>query len=386
MISRLIRKNLFIKSAILIVVLNGILSGGYYILYRIKFLQNITPLYFAIILLDIAIIYIVLFYISISLPFSVILDQIKSLLTGRRYNKLFTERIDEIGVVAHFFNEMTKSLENVSKDIQEKRRMSEELGIAARIQKSILPDHIPSFKDLTFIAKSKPAAEIGGDTFDFTKNGDNTFFFIGDSTGHGTPAGLVMMMVHTLLMTFSNMYNTGYEVIYNTNKYLKPLLNSIMFMTLTLFRFNHIERKLYWVGAGHLHIIVYKSSQKKCIIEKSGGIALGMIADNSKLIKEQNLDFEPNDMLVVYSDGVTEAKNIYGELFGLNHLVELIEQNAGKKTMEDILDIITTEIAEFAENHIQEDDMSIILCKFGQELGMSTDTRSIVWDVKSSRL
>ncbi|KKP36271.1 hypothetical protein A2483_00460 [Candidatus Peregrinibacteria bacterium RIFOXYC2_FULL_33_13] len=378
---KIFKTTLLAKFALIIIIITGAFTIGYYLAYDSNLLKTFPPLYFTAILIIFALLNFLLIYEYISKPFKVVLLEIKALLTGRKYKKIYTERFDEIGIIAHFFNQMTKSLEKASSDIKDRRRLSAELDIASKIQKETLPKNVPDTTDLTIIAKSKPAGEIGGDCFDFAHNKDNFYFFISDVTGHGIASGLIMMMGHTLIMTFAKMFSTGYEVLFQTNKFLKPLMSSIMFITLTLVRWNQTDKKLYATGAGHEHIIVYQTKNKKCFVEKSGGIALGMIEDNSKIIKEREIPFEKGDLLVLFTDGITESKNIYGELFGLQRLLDIIEENAEQKQTEEIFDIITEKLQNFTENHIQEDDMTIILCRYNKENSISPEINTIQWKI-----
>ena len=194
----------------------------------------------------------------ISYPLNRILNEVKALLTGKQYNRIYTKKIDEIGVIGNFFNEVTRSLERVSGDIKEHRRISSELNIAQKIQRDLLPKASPDIPGLEIIAKTRPAAEIGGDSFDFITKNDQTFIYIGDVTGHGIPSGLVMMIVYTLIHTFSDLVETSHQLLTQVNKYLKPRIKATMFMTMVMLRWHHPTKSLFYTGAGHETMIHYK--------------------------------------------------------------------------------------------------------------------------------
>ncbi|MBI5754819.1 PP2C family protein-serine/threonine phosphatase [Candidatus Peregrinibacteria bacterium] len=315
-------------------------------------------------------------------PLNGILLEVRALLTGRKYNKIFTQRIDEIGIVAHFFNEVTGSLERVSHDIRDQRRMSAELDIASKIQKDILPKEAPAIFGLTVLAKTRSAAEIGGDSFDFINGEQNTFIYLGDVTGHGVPSGLVMMMVDTLIHTFADIHDKADHILIDTNKYLKPRLSNTMFMTMVMFRWNHMARKMYVAGAGHENILVYRQAEHACRVERTGGIALGMVPDISKIAVEREISFEADDLLVIYSDGITEAKNISGEMFGLERLRAIVE-SCGEDglSLTQSFQRLSDAFAHFTNKHVQEDDMSIIFMK---QKGITDEHvfESIEWDAR----
>lgn len=313
--------------------------------------------------LGMSVLYLIFMYVEFIRPVKIILHEMKALLTGKRYRRIVTRRVDEIGVVAHFFNEITRNLEQISTDLNEHRRMTKELDIAHQIQQNLLPKSAPDIEELDIIAKTKPADEIGGDSFDFMETENDLFFYIGDVTGHGVPAGLVMIMVDTLLDTFIDKGMNTKDVLTNTNKYLEPKISSTMFMTMVMFRWDKKNKKMYYTGAGHEHIIVYRHDTHKCETFVSGGIALGMVPDNSDMMNEKGIEFLPGDALVLYSDGITEGENSKGELYGLQRLQKASERFCNLPSANLIFEGVSKDFSKFIEGHIQDDDMSIMVIR-----------------------
>ena len=297
-------------------------------------------------------------------PLRTILIEMKLLLTGKSFHRIYTKRTDEIGILGHFFNEITANLEKISHDLKEHQRNSEELNLAQKIQRDLIPREAPAIPNLEITAKTKSAAEIGGDSFDFMPQEKQTFFYIGDVTGHGIPAGLVMIMVDTLISTFAGMSENAKDLIVNVNKFLKPKLQPNMFMTMVMLRWQHEEKKMHFAGGGHEHILHYKASEGKCEAIMSGGIAVGMLPDSSAVVKEQELAFQEGDFLILYSDGITECKNMNGEQFGLERLTKSVETKAPSATStKELFDHVAQEVTVFVEEHVQEDDMTLIVAK-----------------------
>lgn len=301
------------------------------------------------------------FMYCIHWPLAKIFREMKALLTGRPYKKIFTHRFDEVGVLAHFFNDITKNIEKISVDVAEGKRMSSELSVGNDIQRKILPKEMPQVQGISVFGSTRPASEVGGDSFDvIPAPGGNTYVYVGDVTGHGVPAALIMIMVNTLIRTFSEIYSSGYDVIVNTNRILKQRIEPRRFMTCVLLRWNTREKKMYYTGAGHEHIMIYRKKEGKCDVRQTGGIALGMVPDVSKIAKEEPIPLEPGDFVVLYSDGIVEAKNIPGEMFGLNRLKVAVEQYAPTSTPEELFTNISKEFAVFVGDQIQEDDITLI--------------------------
>lgn len=297
------------------------------------------------------------------LPLSKIFHEMKVFLAGRLYKKIFTDRIDEVGVFAHFFNDITRHVEKIKYAIAEGKRMSEELSVGSDIQRKILPKEMPVIEGLSIFGNTRPASEVGGDSFDIIQTSSNTLVYVGDVTGHGVPAALIMIMVNTLIRTYSEIYSSGYDIITNTNRILKQRIEPRRFMTCVLLRWNNQENRLYYTGAGHEHILIFRKREDVCEVKQTGGIALGMVPDISKIVKEESIDLESGDYIVLYSDGIVEAKNIEGEMFGVKRLKESVEKHAASSTPEELFTHISKEFGFFVGDQIQEDDITLITIK-----------------------
>ncbi len=320
----------------------------------------------------------IIIYSLVGRPLKILTSQMKLLLTGRPYKKITTNRIDEIGIIAQFFNEITGNLETISGKLKEGQRMSSELEIASSIQRTILPSQSPEVPHLEVVAKSRPAVEVGGDSFDFIQRENATYFYIGDVTGHGAPAALIMMMVNTLLHTYSEMYSSAYDIIVNTNRVLKPRIKAAMFMTMLMLKWDHIAKKMTYVGAGHEHIIVYRNGTGELEANPSGGIALGMVPDNSKLVKEQEIPLGDGDMIVIYTDGITEAKNDKGEMFGLERLKETVKKYAVQYGPEGVSHHTALDFSQYVGNAEQADDITLMVLRYKEQKEAESD-KSTNW-------
>lgn len=347
-----LRQNILVSISLLILFLGGSLFG----------LAYFTDLYAGAFILFVIGTIIILF-IKLHLPLKKIIEEMKALLTGRHYRKIMTNKRNEIGVLAYFFNEVTTNLEKISGQMKEHTRIKKEVNTAQKIQKDILPEKAPKVPGLDIIAKTRPASEIGGDTFNFYPLENKTVMYVGDSTGHGIPAGIVMVMVDVLLSTFINMFPTAKEVMINLNKFLKPNLQATMFMTMIYMEWDH-KNEMTWVGAGHEYIVHVDTVNDKVTSIPSGGIAVGMLPDNTALVKEQKLVLNENDFLIVFTDGITEAKNVTGEIYGIKRLETVLKNSVTKEsTAEDIFNKIAIDVGRFMEGAYQLDDMTLFVVK-----------------------
>jgi sigma-B regulation protein RsbU (phosphoserine phosphatase) len=363
---RFIRKSIVNKSFLFLLLVGGGLYFGFFYLKKAGFsyLPSNWVLYG---ILALMIFIYLIFVFDIVLPTHRVTKQVKNLLTGKTFQKIKPTTIDEIGILTHFFNEITQDLEKISYDVKERRRMSSELDIASNIQRDVLPKEAPEAPGLDIVAKTRSAAEVGGDTFDFlqTNDGNQVFIYIGDVTGHGVPSGLIMMMVDTIVtsMVYQGV-NNGRDLITHTNNLLYPRISTRLFMTSVMLRWDKVNHKMFYTGAGHEHVLVYRKNSETVDSIPSGGIALGMIPDNSKIAKEVEIPLEIGDCIVLYTDGITEAKNHTGEMYGLEKLTESLKKHGYKPTGDTIFDGLTKDFSKFVGEYVQIDDITMIVIKY----------------------
>lgn len=336
-----------------------------YFLWAILFLMFFIPTCF--------------FYFKIHRPLQKITHEMKALLTGKNYRRILTSKTNELGLLAHFFNEVTRNLESISSDVQTHKRLQKELNSAQEIQQMLIPKTAPLIPNLEITAKTRPASEIGGDTFDFFQIHERNFLYIGDSTGHGIPAGIVMVMVDVLLETFLSIENRLTDILIKLNQYLKPHLKPSMFMTMILLEWLPKEHALKWVGAGHEHLLHIHAKDGHVDGIKAGGLAVGMLADNRPFIEEKTLSLAEGDFVVLYSDGIIEAKNIHGEIYGLPRLKTFLEGHAAANlSTQDLFERIAIDVGQFMQGYPQLDDMTLIVMKHVQG-GLQYTRESTDW-------
>lgn len=379
---KFIRKNLINKALLLFAVLTATVVVVGIVLNRMG-VSVVSLNLFLVILVAVFVFILLVFILDVMIPMNKVVTQIVNLLTGKNYKKVDPMTIDEVGVITHFFNEITHDLEKISYDIKERRRMSSELDIAAQIQKDVLPKEAPEMPGLDIVAKTRSAAEVGGDTFDFLMSPDanQLFIYIGDVTGHGVPAGLIMMMVDTLVTAMvSRGVTNGRDLVVNTNNLLTPRISSRLFMTSVMLRWDKAAQKMYYTGAGHEHILVYHKKDESVESIRSGGIALGMIPDVDKIAQEKEIPLEIGDSIVLYTDGITEAKNNTGEMYAVENLTASLKKHGYRPSAESIFDNLTKDFSSFVGEYVQVDDITMIVIKY---LGKDAATSKVKLEVST---
>lgn len=280
-----------------------------------------------------------------------------------------------LNYVLLFFSKTLNTLKNIKSEFIHGKEIKSEVDLAREIQEKLLTKKTLPVPSLLIAAKSKPAAEIGGDSYDVIEQGDNYYIYVGDATGHGVGAGFIMMMVNALISGYAKVTANGSQVLAYTNDIIKPRVKANLLMSLLLLRWNEKEKRLFMTGAGHEYLMIYKNSQKKCFKIKSGWVALGMTKNIHKLLKEREIAFEENDIAILYSDGITEALNTgikdgSEEMFGEQRLVDVIENSPdmpGKtyKSARSVFKNITIELSKFmGYKYKQYDDITLAVVQY----------------------
>jgi len=311
-------------------------------------------------------------------------DQVANVVAGKSFLPINIKSQDEFGLLAFFFNDITSNLKKISNVIKEEERMSQELSLASSIQRSVLPKSLPVIPNFDMVCKTRPSEEIGGDSFAVRSLDDDYFIYIGDVTGHGAPAGLIMMMVNTLFDVLLADFPDCKDVAVNINHILKPRVNSSMFMTTVFFQYNPKNSYIEYTGCGHEHIIIYRADEAVTEVIATGGIALAMSDDISAIVEKKKIELKENDIICLYSDGITEAMNENGELFGLERLNQTFKKFAHLNDSIKIFDAISKEVATFTNNTIQIDDMTLLILRFNDKLdSKKTESQLLTdWNVK----
>lgn len=244
----------------------------------------------------------------------------------------------------------------------EKERMEEELDIAKGIQEGLLPDPIPSSKELNITAKNISSYQVGGDYFDILEAPENRLLFaIGDVTGKGMPAALLMAnlqaMLHVLLpidISLSEATDRINDIIYQNTP-------SDKFITFFWGIFDPKNHEFQYVNAGHNPPILLRKDQDNVEELSEGGLILGATSTMTPY-DQQTVSLSKNDILVLYTDGVTEAKDVSEtEEYGEERLYRCIKEHRHKPA-QVIQDAIIKDIKDFSAD-IQNDDITLIIIK-----------------------
>lgn len=238
--------------------------------------------------------------------------------------------------------------------------MQEEMRLAAETQINLLPKSIPKVADYQIAGKSIPAKDVGGDYYDFIQVDDNNFAFcLGDVSGKGMSAAMLMSNLQATLRAQILTGVNSTETITRANTLLYQNTDSTKFVTLFLGIINIETNEIKYCNAGHNNPYHYDTNNQVKELD-IGGLILGFQPDSSYL--GGSIPFQPDDLLVLYSDGITEAMNDKNEEFGEERLTGLITKYK-REDIYKLIDRIIDEVNKFSGGVPQSDDMTLMIIK-----------------------
>jgi sigma-B regulation protein RsbU (phosphoserine phosphatase) len=244
---------------------------------------------------------------------------------------------------------------------EEQSRLETELELSQVVQRALLPDEPPEIPGVDLAAFSRPAQIVGGDYFDFSQfRGGAPALAIADVAGHGVSAGLLMASVQAALRTLIPEYNAPDEVLGRVNHFFNHNIRFTTFVTLFLARLDPAGRKLHYSNAGHNPPLLYrKRADRLDGITWLGptGAAIGLVEDFRPGMN--SVELASGDILLLYTDGITEATNQQGQPFGQDGLAAFVRESADL-TARELSQRLWRALQEFTGGEPLVDDATVV--------------------------
>lgn len=273
----------------------------------------------------------------------------------------------DLGLLQSLGDQASVAIRNARfyKTILEKQKLDYDLSIAKDIQRMLLPRESPIISNWDISALNKTAMEIGGDYYDFIDVGKNRLgVVIADVSGKSIPGALVMTMTRSVLRSKAIGVHSASSVLMAVNELICQDIEPDMFISLIYLIIDTDQNTVTYARAGHEPIIFYHAKDSTCELIKPEGMVLGI--DNGPLfnnsLREVNFQMHPGDIIVLYTDGITEAINDKGEEFGIANLMDAIRISSAD-TAEGIVNNISERIGRFTGNLPQQDDLTLVVLK-----------------------
>lgn len=298
---------------------------------------------------------------KLSRPLEQLVDHTREIGEGQLQPRLLVNPPLELQTLGDAMNRMVQELAQSREQLAAQQRLARELEIASKIQTSILP-HELEVLGYEASATMLPATEVGGDYYDILPARDGFWVGIGDVAGHGLPAGLVMLMLQSCVATASmpGAPDSPATLVAKVNTILhdniRQRLGQDEFITFTLLRMYRDGRAVY--AGAHEELVIYRAATGSCELIATPGTWLGVYADIAEFTDDREFKLASGDILVLYTDGVTEARNSEGEQYGMQRLCRVVERLAGSGPDAIQRGIVDEVLAWHAQ---QEDDVSVVV-------------------------
>jgi serine phosphatase RsbU (regulator of sigma subunit)/anti-sigma regulatory factor (Ser/Thr protein kinase) len=295
-------------------------------------------------------------------------DWVRQVVRGKvDQDEIDIDTSDEIGEIAQAFNEMTAKFRDAQVNLMEQQKLQKELQVAQEIQQMLLPSDFPKVDGFDIGSYYEAAKEVGGDLFDFVEVDEDTVgIIVADVSGKGVPGSLIMTMIRTALRLESRGNKNPADVLARVNRFVSDDMRKGMFVTMFYIILDSRNRVIYYASAGHNPMILYRSSSKQTYYLNPSGFPVGIQLPDinlfDKKIETDSIRLLEDDILVLYTDGITEAMNHKRDLYREERFLQSIRDN-GHLDVAEFVRTIKDNLKNFTGGAPQNDDITFVAIK-----------------------
>ena len=283
-----------------------------------------------------------------------------------------------LGLLAFMVWHATRTATKLITSIEKNQRIEGELEVAQTIQNAMLPTVFPPFldrKDLNIYGIVEPAKEIGGDLYDFYVRHDKLFFCVGDVSGKGVPAALVMATARSLFRSVTSHEEDAARIVEAMNRALSEQNKENIFLTLFLGVLDLKSGEMQYCNAGHNVPLFAKADSIANSLDCVSNLPLGIEPTFKYHAQQKQLHY--NDLLFLYTDGLTEAENSNHQQFGDERMLDLLSRTYARRPRE-IIEAMQKEVKTFVNGAQQSDDLTMLAIRYQTEaIVMRNDIQQI---------
>ncbi len=274
---------------------------------------------------------------------------------------------NEVGEIAQAFTDMAAKFRKAQIGLVQQKQLQKEIQVAQEIQHMLLPTVFPDVEGYDLATFYDSAKEVGGDLFDFVRVDEHTIgIAVADVSGKGVPGSLIMTMIRTALRLEARANTNPSDVLSRVNEFVVDDMKKGMFVTTFYIVLDSRNREIHYSSAGHNPMILHRSSTKQTYYLNPPGFPVGISLPDRELfrqtIKNDSIKLREDDILVIYTDGITEAMNPDRELFGEERFLESIRRHAHLSAKE-FVEHVRDDILQFTQGAPQNDDITFVAVK-----------------------
>jgi phosphoserine phosphatase RsbU/P len=296
-------------------------------------------------------------------------------------HRIIVRSDDQLGALAASFNQMTEYVQDLVKERVQKERLERELEIAKEVQERLFPSDAPKMASMDLAGVCLPARTVSGDYYDFLPLGLNELgLALGDICGKGISAALLMTNLQaTLRSNVMNLWGKGdlesdrtvAELVERVNSQIFSYTSANKFATFFYALYNEVHQTLTYCNAGHNPPLYFNNGSVRRLM--SGGTVVGIFADSR--YEQETIHLHEEDLLVAYTDGIVECVNEYGEEFGENRLIQLVQEHRHSSATR-IKEVIVERVLSWTFAEERDDDMTLIIARMMKSSEIAGNSKS----------
>lgn len=273
---------------------------------------------------------------------------------------------DDLRLISAFQHNVKIAFDNARllKESIENERIKKELSVASSIQQNLLPQKIPDIQGFDINIKCIPAAEVGGDYYDFVKLKNNKWcLIVGDVSGKGIPAAFYMAHVKGIVFTLAGMAENPFDFLTKVNSALYGNMERHTYITMSACMFDTDNKQLVIARAGHCPTFLKQSRAVAVLTPRGLGIGLAGESMFTKSLQELSVPYSEGDIAYFFTDGVSEAKNTKNDELGYEPILDVLRSITDVSSSSDINEIIMEQLLHFTEKAPQHDDITSVVVR-----------------------
>lgn len=300
-------------------------------------------------------------------PFQKLTDWIRSAGHETITDDVDIDTSNEVGEIAQAFSDMAAKFRKAQIGLVQQKQLQKEIQVAQEIQHMLLPMTFPEVEGYDLATYYESAKEVGGDLFDFVRVDEDTIgIVVADVSGKGVPGSLVMTMIRTALRLEARGNKDPGEVLAKVNDFVVDDMKKGMFVTMFYIILDSRNREIHYASAGHNPMILYRGSTKQTYYLNPRGFPVGISLPDRKLfgqsIQTDSIKLREDDILICYTDGITEAMNPARDLFSEERFLESIRKLAHHDAKQ-FIEKMKEDIFSFTQGAPQNDDITMVAIK-----------------------
>lgn len=294
-------------------------------------------------------------FVTKSSDLGVIVARVRALLRVKAYQDRIVEQSEQL---RRLYEEVTEKSDRI---MALNQRFNRDLQFARRVQEALLPERAFQSSDAEIRSVYIPSDTLSGDFYDYFTSGENLYLFMGDVSGHGLPAAILVSILKSYLHSEVDQSSCLADFMARLNNFFYSASLPSQYATAQFFRFDSTEASLHFSNAAHPAFLLWKQRSGEVDMKEYPGHLLGALPDMT--FEEHVVPIDSGDLLFTYTDGLTDRRSEAGEFYSLDRIAAILKER-GNESLDVVYDHIYKDAASFTATDEYKDDIAFILTRF----------------------